>query len=165
METELEQLARDPLVAPARVLARKLQHEFPQRSVRRWTADPALRVRPPPAHELAMPTQKGRRRHHEPVPAPLREQSRERRDERTIGGPKPRSPLLTSQNRELMPQQHQLHVLGELGSATADEQPQDSNEGKVGEGKQHRAILPGPANALATDSSCSVQRFLISARA
>jgi hypothetical protein len=31
--------------------------------------------------------------------------------------------MLTSQNRKLVAQQHQLHVLGELGSPTASEQP------------------------------------------
>jgi len=75
----------------------------------------------------------------------VREQSRKRSDERTVGGAKPRSLLLTIQNGELVPQQHQLHVLGELGPATADEQPQNSGKGKVGEGKEHRAILPDPA--------------------
>jgi len=53
----------------------------------------------------------------------VREQSSKRSDERAIGGPKPRPPVLTSQNRELVPQQHQLHVLGELGSPTPNEQP------------------------------------------
>src|SRR6266545_5712062 len=69
-----------------------------------------------------------------------------RSDERTIGGPKPRASMLTSQNRKLVPQQHQLHVLGELGSPTANEQPQNSSKGKVGKGEEHCAILPGPAN-------------------
>jgi hypothetical protein len=36
-----------------------------------------------------------------------------RSDERTIGGSKPRALILTSQNRELMSQQQQFHVLGE----------------------------------------------------
>jgi hypothetical protein len=93
-----------------------------------------------------MPAQQRRWRHHESMLAPVREQSSERSDERTIGGSKPRALMLTSQNRELVAQQHQLHVLGELGSPTANEQPQDSSKGKVSEGEEHRAILPGPAN-------------------
>ena len=51
-------------------------------------------------------------------------------------------------HRELVPQQHQLHVLGELGSPTANEQPQNSGEGKVSEREEHRAILAGPANPV-----------------
>ena len=81
-----------------------------------------------------MPAQQRCRRHHEPVPAPVREQSSQRRHERPIGGSKPWSLLLTGQNRELVPQQHQFHVLGELGLPAPDEQPQDGSEGKVGEG-------------------------------
>jgi hypothetical protein len=98
-----------------------------------------------------MPAQQRRRCDHEPVPAAVREQSSKRGDKCTIGGAKPGALLLTSQNRELVPQQHQLHVLGELGPATADEQPQNRGKGKVGEGKEHRAILPGPANWLMVD--------------
>jgi hypothetical protein len=95
-----------------------------------------------------MPAQQRRRCHHEPVPAPVREQSNKRRDERAVGRTKRRSPPLTSQNRELVPQEHQFHVLGELGSAAADEQPQNGREGKVGEGEEHRAILAGPVSGL-----------------
>jgi hypothetical protein len=93
-----------------------------------------------------MQAQKRRRWHNEPVPPPVREQSRKRRDERPISRAKPRSLLPTSQNRELVPQQHQLHVLGELGPTAADEQPQNCGEGKVGKGEERQAILPDPAN-------------------
>ena len=83
----------------------------------------------------------------------------------TVGGAKPRSLLLSRQNRELVPQQHQLDVLGNLGPTATDEQPQNRGKGKVGEGKEHRAILPGPTNELTADSSCTVQRSLVLARA
>jgi hypothetical protein len=94
------------------------------------------------------------------VQAPVREKTSERSNERTIGRPKLRALLLASQNRELVPQQHQFHVLGELGPSTPNEQPQNSSEGKVSEREEHRPILPGRANALTADSSCAVQRFL-----
>jgi hypothetical protein len=55
------------------------------------------------------------------VSAPLREQSSQRSNERPIGWSKPRGPMLTSQNPALVPQQRQLHVLGELSSPTANE--------------------------------------------
>jgi hypothetical protein len=79
------------------------------------------------------------------VPAPVREQSSKRSNERPIGGSKPRALLLTSQNRELVSQQHQLHVLGELGPSTPNEQPQNGSESKVSEGEEHRQILSGPS--------------------
>src|SRR5215218_4497964 len=82
-------------------------------------------------------------------------------DQRTIGGPKLLARVLTSQNRKLVAQQHQLYALGELGSPTANEQPQNGSKGKVSEGEEHRAILPGPVRA---DRSCAVRRFLVFAR-
>jgi hypothetical protein len=112
-----------------------------------------------------MPTQQRRRCHHESTPAPVREQARERGDEGTIGGPKLRTLMLASQDRELVPQQHEFDVLGELGPSASNEQPQNSREGKVSEGEGHRPILPGPAIALTADGSCAVQRFLVLARA
>src|SRR5206468_5542589 len=110
------------------------------------------------------PAQHRRWCYQESVSAPVREQSSKRSDERTIGGPQPRTLMLASQNRELVAQQHQLNVLGELGSPTANEQPQDGSKGEVSEGEEHRAILPGPANGLTADRSCAVQRFLVFAR-
>jgi hypothetical protein len=59
--------------------------------------------------------------------------------------------MLTSQNRELVPQQHQFHVLGELSSAAANEQPQNSSKGKVSEEEEHRAILPGRVKRLTAE--------------
>jgi len=45
-----------------------------------------------------MPAQQRRWCYQESVSAPLREQSGKRSDERTVGGPKPRTLMLTSQN-------------------------------------------------------------------
>src|SRR5438067_1637711 len=89
-----------------------------------------------------MPAQQRRRCYDESVSAPWRKQSSQRCEERPIGGTKPRALMLTSQHRELVSKQHQLHIVGELSSATANEQPPNSREGKVGEGEEHRAILP-----------------------
>jgi hypothetical protein len=99
------------------------------------------------------------------VPAVVREQLRERSDERAVGGSKRRSRLLTSQNRELVPQQHQLHILGELGSATADEQPQSSGKGKVGEGKSIERSSQAQRTGSRSIDLVSFQRFLILAHA
>jgi hypothetical protein len=112
-----------------------------------------------------MPAQQRRWFYHQHMPAPVREQSSKGGDECTIGGSKPGALLLTSQDRELVPQEHQFYVLGELGPAGANEQPQNSSEGKVRKGEEHRAILPGPANAPRAESSCAAQRYLVLARA
>src|SRR6266540_87135 len=148
MEAKLDQLACDPLIAPARVLAREPEHKFAQRSACRRPAAFALPIGPLPAHQLAVAAQQRRRCYHESVSARVREQSSKRSDERPIGGSKPRALLLTSQNRKLVPQQHQLHVLGALGPSTPNEQPQNGSESKISEGEEHRQILPGRSHGL-----------------
>jgi hypothetical protein len=95
-----------------------------------------------------MPTQERRRRHHEPVSAPARKQTSKRSDEGTIRRPQLRTLMLASQDRELVPQQHEFDVFRELGPPTPNEQLENSRERKVSEGEEHRPILPGPANAV-----------------
>ena len=70
------------------------------------------------------------------MPAPVREQLSKRSDQGTIGGPKLGTLMLASQDRELVPQQHEFHVLGEVGLPPPNEQPQQSSEGNVSEGKE-----------------------------
>jgi hypothetical protein len=112
-----------------------------------------------------MPAQQRRWRDHEPVPAPLRQQSSKRSDEGTIGGPKPRTPILASQHRELVPKQHQLSVLGELGPSTPNEQPQNSNEGKVGRRRGASTDPPRRSQRPHGGQFLRRQRFLVFVRA
>jgi hypothetical protein len=95
-----------------------------------------------------MPAQQRRRRHDETVSAPGWKEPSERRDEGTIGGAKLRARLLARQHRQLVAEQHEFDVFGELGPSTPNEQPQNSGEAKVGEGEQHRAIVPARATAF-----------------
>jgi hypothetical protein len=53
---ELEQLAADSLVSPARVLPRHPHHQRGEHVVDRWPSGP-VRVGPLSAHEAAMPAQ------------------------------------------------------------------------------------------------------------
>jgi hypothetical protein len=41
-----------------------------------------------------------------------------------------------------MSQHEQLEVFGELAASVSDEQPQQSREGEIGEGKEHPPMLP-----------------------
>lgn len=51
--------------------------------------------------------------------------------------------MLASQDRELVPQHQEFHVLSELGPPIPNEQPQNAREGEVSEGEEHLPILPG----------------------
>jgi hypothetical protein len=64
--------------------------------------------------------------------AAVREQPSKRRDEGTLGGPQPRTLLLASQDPELVPQQHEFHVLINVTTSQA-----------AGEQVQRRRAAPG----------------------
>src|SRR6266540_7132302 len=63
------ELARDPLVAPAWVLARQPQHEFARGGVDRRAPGPRARVGPSPPHELPVPAQQRLRRDEQAMAA------------------------------------------------------------------------------------------------
>jgi hypothetical protein len=88
-----------------------------------------------------MPAQQRLWRHHQSVAPAGWEQSRERRKQRAIGWPQQRAPLLPSEHGELMPQDEQLNVFGELAAAVRGQQPQHSREGEIGERKEHAPML------------------------
>jgi hypothetical protein len=55
------------------------------------------------------------------------EQARERRQQGTIGWPQPRASLLPAEHDQLVPQDEQLDVFGELTAPPAsDQQPEQS---------------------------------------
>ncbi len=72
--------------------------------------------------------------------------SRQRGKESTIGWAQRRPPVLPAEHQQLMSQHEQLNVFGEFAAPTADQQPQQSREGEIGEGKQHEPMLPSPAS-------------------
>jgi hypothetical protein len=79
------------------------------------------------------------------VGAWLRQDSRQRGKEGTIGWAQRRASLLPSEHDQLMPQDEQLDVFGELPAPAPDQQPQHGREGEIGERKEHSAILPSTA--------------------
>jgi hypothetical protein len=99
---ELQQLTRNPRVAPAWILARKPHDELSHPILDRRTARPPPGPRPLPTHEFPMPAQKRLGRHDQPTSAPTREQSGQRREEGTIGCFQRGARLLASEHHELM---------------------------------------------------------------
>jgi hypothetical protein len=111
---------------------------------RRPPAGP-LWLRPPAADELSMPAQQRLRRHDQPLPIPRRERPAERGEEGAIGCSKRRPRLLPAKHQQLMAQNEQLDVLGELVAAATDEQPQQCREREIRERKEHPPMPPEPA--------------------
>jgi hypothetical protein len=109
------------------------------------TARTSPRLRPLARHEFPMPAQKRLWRHDQAASAWLRQDSRQRGKEGTIGGAQRGPPFLPAEHHQLMSQYEQLDVLSEFAAAAADQQPQQSREGKIGEGNEHAPMLPSPA--------------------
>jgi hypothetical protein len=104
-----------------------------------------LRLRPPPAHQLPVPAQQRLRRHDHPSLASRWEEPSKRSEESAIGCAERRARLLPLEHRQLVPQNNQLDVLGELAAPASDEQLQYRGEREVNKGKEHPPILPEPA--------------------
>jgi hypothetical protein len=67
-----------------------------------------------------MPAQKRLRRHDQAASAWLRQDSRQRSKESTIGWAQRGPPFLPAEHQQLMPQHEQLDVFGEFAAAAAD---------------------------------------------
>ena len=81
------------------------------------------------------------------APISRREHPAERGEQSAIGWLQRRSRLLAPKHCELMPQNKQLDVLGELAVAATHEQPPQRREREIGEGEEHPPMLPEPAAA------------------
>jgi hypothetical protein len=138
------QFAGDPWVAPTRVLVGEPQHELAHPIVKGRTATSSPWLCPLAPHEFSVPAQK-RLWSDQAAAPPRREQSGERRQQRTIGWPEHRTSLLPCEHDQLMPQYEQLDVFGELIAPAPDQQPEHSREGEIGERKEHSPILPSAA--------------------
>ena len=90
-----------------------------------------------------MPAQKRLRGHDQPVPTAWKQPGK-RREERTIGRSERRARLLAAEHDELMSQDEQFDVFGELAAPPSGKQPQHSRKREIGEGEEHPPMLPEP---------------------
>ena len=119
VDAELQQLTGDPWIAPARVLLRQAQNKFANATLDRRPAGGPLRLSPSPPYELSVPTQQRLRSHDQPVPTPRWGHPAERGEECAIGTPERRPRLLPMNHQQLMAQNQQFDILGELATAAA----------------------------------------------
>jgi hypothetical protein len=140
-EAELAELAGDAWVAPARVLARELEHELAD-VLGEWRASrPARRGRPFAADEFAVPAQQRLWSDGEAAAPVGRELPGECGQEGAVGRLELRPGFLASEHGELVAEREQLDFLSEAVMSAGREQSQDGGEGEVAEGEQHPAIL------------------------
>jgi hypothetical protein len=104
---------------------RRNRHSYMARPTRRTKQPILIPVAGHRTHRLLSSTQAQKRlwRHDQAASVGLRQDSRQRGEESTIGGARRRAPLLPSKDDELMSQHDQLDVLSEFAAAAADQQP------------------------------------------
>jgi hypothetical protein len=95
-DAELAQLADDPQVPPARILAREPQDQLPHLTADRRASRASVRVGPAASDKPAMPAQERLRPHQESVPAGPRQHAAQRRKKQPIARLEPRSADLTA---------------------------------------------------------------------
>jgi len=136
--TEPDQLALDPPVSPAGVLARQTQDQLAHDVRRRRTTRTTTRIRPAARHQLAMPPQQPRRRHQKRRPRTPRQRRTERRQRSPISRLKPRAPDLPLQHPQLVAQHQDLDLLLTLRAQPQHKQLQQSPQHPI-EKRQHHA--------------------------
>jgi hypothetical protein len=137
--TELEQFAADPNAAPPRVARRHLQNQLLDLRIETWPtrATSPTERRPPPPHQLVMPTENRLRLDKHPDQSRTGYPLAQRCHDRPIRHLQLRPLDLTAYDSKLVPQQKQLYL------RVVDSQPyinQIEKQPKPGvhESKEHR---------------------------
>src|SRR5664280_437825 len=144
-EAELAKLTLDPHAAPAGVLPGEAEDERTDfRIDGRPSRAPAPMVGPLPPHELAVPTEEGRRGDEEGDPAVTRQDATRRQEQGTVDRPQPRWARGPLQHSELMAEDEDLEVLRVFVALTEisdDDEANESPDDKVEE-RPHRPMVP-----------------------
>ena len=147
---ELEQLALDPQVSPARVLPRHPHHQGGEDVVDRWPSGP-VRVGPSSADEAAMPAQDRVRGDQ----AMATQRSGQPPDEGGEHGPvrpvQAWSWVGAAQDGDLVAQHEELDVLGGGRAAHQQDQPEHLPEDQVQQPQRHVGIMSDQRSPLVSD--------------
>ena len=139
---EAEQLALDPLVAPARVLPRHLLDQHREPGIDRRPAA-AVGIGPPPADQPPVPAQQRVRRHQPAHPQRPGEQPGQGGEHRPVGPVQLRLRVLPPQHRHLLAQHQQLGVLRRRRTCQQRHPAGQADEDQVEHPYRHKpAILP-----------------------
>jgi len=133
----------DPAVSPLRILLHQPQHQHPDRAHRAWparslgTAGPGVTA----AYQVAVPAQHGVRADQKLQavqygPGQRHEYSGQKRPI-GVGERRPRRTQLPLQNRKLMPQDENLHVLVTITHRQQPQRSEDVRDREVGQTHQH----------------------------
>src|SRR5262249_35878514 len=138
LDPEPDQLALDPPVAPARVLAREPHHQLTHLGRSRRSSGTPMQIRPAASDRLPVPAQKRRGRDQERSPPCLpRQHAAERRQQRPVSLRQLRTSDLTLKYAKLVAQQQDLDLLLSLRPVPEREQLKQPTQRPVREREDH----------------------------
>jgi hypothetical protein len=137
MMAEAGQLAVHPAVSPGRVLPCQPQHQVADLRASPRAAWP-VRVGPLAGEETAVPGQEGSRRDQPTTTQRGWQQPGKCRQDRPVGPVRPGPGDLAAQRHHLVPQRHDLYVLGRLASAQQDQPAGHPDHDQVQQTERHR---------------------------
>jgi len=138
-DTELAQLAHDPLITPARVLAGEAHDQLAHLRTDRRPARRAVRIGPAPGDKPAVPAQQRLRPHRERTPGTARQHSAERRQQHSIARLEPRPIDLAAKDRQLVAEHKDLELLRSVSSPEEHDQLEHTADDEVTELRQAKA--------------------------
>jgi hypothetical protein len=147
---ELEQLALEPHVPPARVLPRHPHHQGDQDLVDRWPPG-SFGVGPSSADEAAMPAQ-DRVRPDQTMGSQCSGQPSDERGEHGSVRPVQAWPGVgAAQDGDLVPKHEELDVLGGGRAAHQQDHSEHLREDQVQQAQRHAGIMPNQRSPLVSD--------------
>ena len=124
VDAELAELADDPGVPPARVLARQPHDQLPYLQRDRRPARPAVRIRPAASDQAPVPAQQRLWPNREPAPGAARRDPAERRQHEPVSRLESRPSDLPAQDRQLVPEHEDLELLRSISTGEQHQQRQ-----------------------------------------
>jgi hypothetical protein len=130
-DAQLAQLARDPQVAPARVIAGEPQYQLAHITADRRAARAAVRKGPAASNHPAMPAQKRLRPNEEGVPGAARQHATERGQQQPVVYLQSRPARLPAKNRQLVSEHEDLQLLRSITAANEHDQLEQPADNEV----------------------------------
>jgi hypothetical protein len=136
-------LADDPFVSPVRVLLSETKDQLAERALERRSPGGPVRVCPPAGDELAVPAKQCLWLDREDCPGRPGQRTAQRRQQRAISPRQLRPRGLPAENRQLVPEDEDLHLLRATRPSQQPYQREQAPNNEIHE-RPERTALPRP---------------------
>src|SRR2546425_115133 len=140
---ETLELADDPLVSPVRVLVSETKDQLAERALERRSSGGPVRVCPPAGDELAVPAKQCLWLDREDCPGRPGQRTAQRRQQRAISSRQLRPRGLPAEDRQLVPEDEDLHLLRATRPSQQPHQREQIPDNEIHE-RPEQTALPRP---------------------